>query len=183
MSPLPMTSIPTLPLANCCLWQVHKKFEGARRVELQHPYRCDTGMTQCGRLRLQLKFVSAGPPCDQDPGLIPDSSILRASGVVIRRVDGLADFVARFAIISPRRVVLFRGAMELLDRIGTHHAPFGPEPCNPQSHVEGWLVGQGGPTLPNHTLRLLFVARGHLPEAGGPFPLSGIVNGVLVKCP
>jgi hypothetical protein len=116
--------------------------------------------------------------------LIPDGSVLEAKGPVIRRRDGLADFTGRFVIRNPTGRIMFRGAIELFDRVGTHHPPFGPEACNPESHVEGWLVGAGDARVyPNHMIRAMFVARGQMPQPGGPFPLLGNINGVLVKCP
>jgi hypothetical protein len=130
-----------------------------------------------------MKLGTAGPPCDQNPELIPNGSTLEARGVLLRRADGLADFTGRFTIASPAGAILFRGAIELMDRIGTHHAPFGAEPCNPESHVEGWLVGLGSAVLPNHCLRALFVARGQLGTGPGPFAIAGSLNGVLVKSP
>ena len=93
-------------------------------------------------------------------------------GVLLRRAERLADFTGRFTITSPTGVVLFRGAIELMDRVGTHHAPFGTETCNLESHVEGWLVGLGEPTLPNHCLRPLFVARA-TGARGWPLPYPG----------
>ena len=152
-------------------------------MQLPPPHPCDTGPTQQGTGFMKVRLSTAGPPCDQNPGLIPDGSVLETRGVLLRRADGLADFTGRFTITSPTGVVLFRGAIELMDRVGTHHAPFGTEPCNPESHVEGWLVGLGEPTLPNHCLRALFVARGQLGPGGGPFPILGSLDGVFVKTP
>jgi hypothetical protein len=184
MSPFPMTAIPTLPpVGPSCLWQLHKQAEGERRTALPAPHPCDTGPVQQGTGTIRLKLVTAGPPCDQDPGLIPNGCVLEARGILLRRADGMADFTGRFVITSPAGVAMFRGAIELMDRIGTHHAPFGPEPCNPESHIEGWLVGLGGPTLPNHCLRALFVARGQLGQGPGPFAVLGSLDGVLVKTP
>jgi hypothetical protein len=185
MSPFSTTTVPwPSATAQCCIWQIHKKAEGERFLDLGAPYGCDTGEVSRGVARLRVKLASAGAPCDQDPLPIPDGSRLEARGSVVRRVDGLTDFTGRFTIVAPTGQVLFRGAIELFDRIGTHHAPFGTEPCNPQSHVEGWLVGAGNATVfPNHMLRALFVARGEMPKPGGPYALLGSLDGVLLKCP
>lgn len=185
MSPFATTTLPwPNATAQCCLWQVHKKFEGERTLDLGAPYRCDTGTTRRGAVRLRIKLESQGRPCDQDPQLIPDGSTLEARGSVVHREDGLADFTGRFVIRNPAGRIIFRGAIELFDRIGTHHPPFGQEECNPKSHVEGWLVGAGDARVyPNHMLRAMLVARGEMLKAGGPFPLLGSLNGVLMKCP
>ena len=184
MCPFPLTSIPTLPAAgNCCLWQIHKKAVGQRKVDWQAPYPCATGTTRRGVLSLELALFTFSAPCDQNPGLVPDNSLVRARGIVIRREDGLADFASRFNIITPAGAIIFRGHIELLDRIGTHHDPFGPEPCNPESHIEGWLVGLGEGAMVDWSLRVQFVARGQLPAAAGPFAVEGLINGVLARCP
>ncbi len=190
MFPYPSTTIPTLPIrGNFCLWQVHKDFKKAfLSPKLDNPYPCGKEKpidTQRGILKLGFELVSAGPPCDQDPTVIPDGSILTASGTVIRRADGLATFVStgrgRFLIKSPIGVSLFTGFIALMVRIGTHHPPFGQEPCNLENHIEGWLVGLGVNELKAISLRALIVASGTIDKKESSTIPKGTMNGVLVK--
>jgi hypothetical protein len=184
MCAFPTTFVPVVPGNDCCLLQVHKKLRGTRTAGWVSHYACATGDTQRGKLRLEIELFTPGAPCDQDPGLIPDGSRLRATGWVIRREDGLADFTGRFTIVAPWGEVLFRGAIELLDRVGTHHPPFGGEACNPESHVEGWLAGLDKLPADSHRcLHLQFVARGQLSAKDDPTALEGFLNGVCIKCP
>jgi len=67
------------------------------------------------------------------------------------------DFTGMFTITSPANVVLFHGRIELMERVSTHHPPFGAEACNLENHVEGWLIGNGG-LAGNYCLRALYVA-------------------------
>ncbi len=186
MSPCMMVDLPVLPKdGDCCLWQVHKIANGERTVKLDPAYHCNPGLvdTQRGTLTVRaIDMISAGPPCDQRPELIPNGSDLNASGVVIRRADGLANFTGPFTITSPAGAVLFDGRIELMDRVGTHHPPFGGEPCNPENHVEGWLVGRGKGVLANYCLRALYVAS-VLPVPTKPDSLRGSLDGVIVQCP
>ncbi|MGH2731837.1 MAG: hypothetical protein ACRDJG_02650 [Actinomycetota bacterium] len=181
----PNVTIPGIPPAgDCCLWQLHKKAEGERRVKWGTTYTCDTGKTHRGDTRVVLTLSTAGPPCDQDPDLIPDGSRLEAKGNTIQRVtDRFSHFFGRFIISDPAGTILFRGIVELIDRIGTHHEPFGGEECNEEGHVEGWLVGRGSSALPNHTIRALIVARASLPVEDGSAPVFASIDGALIKCP
>jgi hypothetical protein len=184
MSPLPMVEIPVLPAAgNCCLWQVHKTANGSRTVLPVPGNICVGAPTQRGTQTISIvDMISAGLPCDQRPDLIPNGSDLTANGVIIRRGDGLASFTGMFTITSPANVVLFHGRIELMERVGTHHPPLGPEPCNPENHVEGWLVGNGGGGLANYCLRALYVAS-VLPVPDQPAGLRGSLDGVIVRSP
>jgi hypothetical protein len=182
----PRVTIPGVSTTvNCCMWQIHKKVEGGRKADLGTPYACPTGPTARGDTRFELKLATSGPPCDQDPPLVPDGSQLEASGNTILRADSFAHFVGSFTIRNPRGTILFQGSMEVIDRVGTHHPPFGQEPCNPTEHFEGWLVGRGSRALPDVTLRALIVARSHLRLEPGPVSseIVGTLNGVLIKCP
>ena len=183
-SPFPDITIPGVPdTGTCCLWQVEKRIDGERRASLDPPYGCDTGATGRGGMKMSVKITSAGLPCDQSD-LIPDGSRLDASGSLIRRADGFAHYIADFSITDPGGTVLFQGTLETIDRLGSHHLFFNCEACNPQSHLEGWLVGRGTSALPNHTIRALLVARGTIPSFTNPLtPMTGSLNGVLIKCP
>lgn len=190
MFPYPSTAIPTLPTAgNFCLVQIHKDFKKAFLTpKLDSPYYCGREKpleTRRGILRVQIELVSAGLPCDQDPKLIPDGSILTASGIVIRRADGLADFTSygrgRFLIKTLEGEALFNGFIELMVRIGTHHPPFGDEPCNLENHIEGWLVGLGVTKLKEVCLRAFMVATGTIDLKETTPITKGTLNGVLIK--
>jgi hypothetical protein len=183
-SPFPDLCIPGVPAGNCCLWQVEKRFDGTREANYEQPYVCDTGRTVRGELRVKVTLRTAGRLCDQNGALIPDGSSFEASGQVITRTDRFAHFSGKFVITSPSGKELFNGTVETMDRVGSHHLFFNCEQCNPQSHFEGWLAGRGTDALPNHTLRGLIVARGAVPTpAVASAPLTGSINGMLVKCP
>ena len=168
-----------------CLWQIHKIAKGERQARLGEPYVCDTGKTVSGKMKLRLVLESGGRPCDQNPALVPNGTVLSAEGHVTVREDGFAHFAGRFAIRAPGGDVLFRGTMDLLDRVGTHHAPFGSEACNEKGHLEGWLEGHGSRRLPNHRLRAVIAAEvGPLSTEAVSQPiLRASINGTLIKSP
>jgi hypothetical protein len=165
------------------LWQIHKKANGERRAVFGTPYQCETGQTARGDTKIKLTLTTEGA-CNQNQ-LIPNNSILEASGNTIKRASGFAHFFGKFTIKNPAGALLFEGTMEAIDRIGTHHNPFGAEACNRENHLEGWMVGRGSTALlPNHTLRALIVARASLPTPTNPSPpVVGSIDGVLIKCP
>ncbi len=184
-SPIPDVTIPGVPpTGNCCLWQIHKRANGKRTAVFGTPYQCATGQTARGDTRIKLTLNTEGPPCDQGTAIIPNGSILEASGNTIKRASGFAHFFGKFTIKNPAGAVLFEGTMEAIDRIGTHHPPFGTEACNRQNHLEGWLIGRGSNLFPNSTLRALIVARAALPTPNIPTQaVSGSIDGVFIKCP
>jgi hypothetical protein len=165
------------------LWQIQKKVEGNRSIQFGTPYKCDTGQTRRGVAKIRLKLSTGGLPCDQNAALIPNGSVLEAKGNTISRTDNFAHFTGRVIIKSPAGALLFDGTMETIDRLGTHHAPFGAEACNPASHLEGYLVARGTGGLANYTLRALIVLRGSLPTGSTPAGLSGNIDGTLIKSP
>jgi hypothetical protein len=178
-SPFPNVTIPGVPpTGNCCLWQISKTAQGRRDASFGTPYACGTGQTARGTAQIRLNLSSAGATCDQI-NLIPNSSRLEASGNLIRRADGFGHFMGKFTINNPAGAVLFSGTLETIDRIGSHHPPFGTETCNQQGHLEGWLVGSGSPPLSNFTLRALIVARASTFSA----PVTASIDGTLIKCP
>ncbi|MCI0393165.1 MAG: hypothetical protein MOB07_30915 [Acidobacteria bacterium] len=182
--PFPDVIIPGVPATgNCCLWQTQKKVEGARSIQFGTPYNCDTGQTRRGATKIKLNLSTGGLPCDQNAALIPHGSLLEAQGNTISRKDNFAHFMGRVTIKSPTGALLFDGTMETIDRLGTHHSPFGAEACNPTSHLEGYLVARGAGGLANYTLRALIVLRGNLPTGSAPAGLSGSIDGTLIKCP
>ncbi len=190
MFPIPSTTIPTLPIrGNFCLWQIHKDFKKAfLSPKLDNPYACGKEKpieTQRGVLKVGIELVSGGLPCDQDQTLIPDGSLLTASGVLIRRADGLADFTSygrgKFLIKSPNSKPLFIGFMELFVRIGAQHPPICQEPSNLENQIEGFLVGLGVNELKTISLRALLVANGTIDRKESTPISKGTLNGILVK--
>jgi hypothetical protein len=174
-----------LPAGNCCLWRLHKKATGLNNRQVQYglPYNCPTGQTKRGQTIITFILNTEGRLCDQSLGVIPNNSRLEATGDTIRRADGFAHFSGKFVIKNPAGVELFQGTMDVIDRIGTHHPPYGAEACNQYPHLEGWLEGRGSQQLPNHTLRALIVARADLPQNSGSATLNASIDGTLIKCP
>ncbi|MBM3136450.1 MAG: hypothetical protein FJZ89_14450 [Chloroflexi bacterium] len=111
--------------------------------------------------------------------------MLKADGNTIRRADGFAHFFGQFTISAPppAGTLLFKGRVEVIDRIGTHHPPFCQEVCNQPEHLEGWLVGKGQGNLSSLILRALIVAKGYMPPDGKVSAIDGFLNGVLIRCP
>ena len=184
-SPFPDLQIPGVPTTgNCCLTQLEKRLSGTRTAQFSNPYACQTS-TQRGIMRVDFPITSAGATCDPMAALIPNGSRLLASGNVIRRNDGFAHYLADFTIVNPAGAILFKGSMETIDRIGTHHLFFNCEQCNPISHFEGWITGRGtSPGTNNFTIRAMIVARGTVPSPASPnMVIAGSLNGTLIKCP
>jgi hypothetical protein len=186
MPAFPVTTIPALPAADACLWQVHKKVEGVLRTKVDPKvYECKTGPTQRGIARLELKLHSAGVPCDQDPKLPPDGAVLTVDrGVIIYRTgkepgDELGIFFGNFVVTYDRLPTILLGRITLIFHIGTHHEPFGGESCHQRNHAEGWLVGLGGKE-PQRYLNALLVAKTEGPDKEGVLRLAGYLNGVEV---
>ena len=182
--PFPGVTIPGVPpTGKCCLTQVHKVAEGHRLIPEQEPaYLCCVVRTARGDTKITLGLTSAGPPCDQNPQIVPNGSVLEAAGNTIIRADGFAHFFGQFTISDPSGTALLKGVTELIDRIGSHHAPLGTEACNQEDHFEGWMVAAGLGPLSNHTLRALIVARGNLPTGTSPAGVFGSLDGVLIQC-
>jgi hypothetical protein len=180
--PFPNVVIPGIPPAgDCCLWQLEKRIDGKREANFGNVYPCQRGPTARGTMKIQVTIKTAGPLCDQN-SIIPDGSTLTADGPIVRRNDLFADFMGEFGITSPAGVVLFKGTIETLDRVGSHHLFFNCEPCNPRSHFEGYLVGQGVQAS-SYSIRALIVARGTVPTPGATGAVAGSIDGTLMKCP
>ncbi|MDX6696048.1 MAG: hypothetical protein QOF02_3651 [Blastocatellia bacterium] len=183
-TPFPDIPIPGIPATGeCCLWRSQKRIQGARQAQFEAPYACATGATMRGSLRIRMQLATTTPVCDQTAAALPNGSVLVASGRVTRRNDGFMHFIGDFTITNPANVVLFRGTMETIDRIGTHSQPFNCEQCNPPSHFEGWLVGRGEGALVELSLRAMLTARGITPSPQSPnAPFGGLLSGTLIKC-
>lgn len=185
MSPailVPKVTIPGVPVADCCLRHLHKAFEGHRVFKPEVPYDCDGMFTVRGATSIVMKPLLVAH-CDEQPSPIPNGSVLTSEGTTIARQDGLALFCGKFTISNPNGGLLFTGYMELMDRVGTHHEPFGAEKCDEEYHIEGWLVGKGSRRYADLQLRALVVAKAdrlpEVPESG----LNGFLNGVIVQFP
>ena len=186
-SPFPDISIPGVPsTGDCCLTQLEKRVSGTRKLDpIGGPYACPTGATQRGAMKVEMQIVSPGGVCDPLLALIPNNSKLVATGNLIRRNDGFAHYLADFAILNPAGATLFKGTMETIDRIGTHHLFFNCEQCNGPSHFEGWIVGRGtAAATANFAIRAMIVSRGTVPSpAVMSTPMTGSLNGTFIKCP
>jgi len=181
---IPAVTIPGVPTTgSCCLWRIHKKAGGDRRVTWQVPYATDKGPTARGSTVIRLTLTSEGPPCDENPGLVPNNSVLQVRGYTLRRADSFAHLIGTFTLSNPAGAVLFSGTLEAMDRIGTHHAPFGGEQCDQQGHLEGWLVGKGAGPMAPFTLRALVVGRASLPTGTAGAPIAASIDGTLIKSP
>lgn len=195
--PFTDVTIPSVPLnGDCCLWQVEKKAEGKRTATFKPPYACPltpqvNTPTMRGSLTLNATLSTVGTNCDQLPNLIPNNSVLKAGGQLIRRNDALMHFSGNFTIASPTGAALFTGWIETTDRIGSHDLPPVPpmnapcEACNQTSHFEGWLVGQGVGGLANYSIRAMIVGTGTTPSPQNPSTAISVgrINGTLIKCP
>jgi hypothetical protein len=184
-------TIPGVPTTgDLCLERVSKIGEGKRSTDYTHEYKCEPRgiATKRGRTIIELT-LKGNDECDEDARALPNGSVLRATGNTIRRDDGFAHFFGRFTIIGRAGVTgqfetLFRGIIEIIDRIGTHHPPLGgaSEECSQKEHLEGWIVGRGVGPSGRFTLRALIVANAELPAQGGSSPINDAnIDGVLIR--
>lgn len=182
-SPFPDVSIPGVPdRGDCCLWQIERRVDGKREAKFDKPYKCDTGPTRRGEMKIKMTIKFPGTACDQQD-IPPNNCTLEATGQILRRDDQYAYFTGDFTIADSGGKVLFTGRIETTDRLGSHHLFFNCEKCNPMSHFEGWLVGRGTDAFPNHTLRALIVSRGTVPSPRiTSTPMTGSLSGTLIKC-
>ena len=80
-------------------------------------------------------------------------------------------------------MVLFRGTLDLIARIGSH--PALGEPCAPEEHVEGWFTGRGAGRYAKMTLNVILAGGGQLASGTHAFPNAGEnrIIGTLVIAP
>lgn len=177
-------ALPTVPIVDTpgdqksCLLRIDKNVKGEQRASTGAQYDCQMH-TIMGKLELRLNLSTAR--CDEDPELrlIPDGSQLAASGHFIRRKDGLAHFWGTFSIRTPTGSTVFKGRIETFYRVGSHTAGQ-CEPCNPENHVEGWLVGlhRNG----KDSLRAMIAAKAAPPEQDSTNrTFVGKLSGVVVR--
>jgi hypothetical protein len=183
------------PTPAFALVRVHKKSvseTGVISVNWGQPYLCKDVQYVRGNASIRMILVTEGTLCDQPNG-IPDKSKLTASGRIIVRKDNLADFDGQFRIIDPTGVVIVSGAMHLFHKIGTHHAPLGPnnsgcEACNPERHMEGWLTGTRSNTRPAERFNALITASAGLPtvvagqSSSGPIVAASLDGDFIPVC-
>lgn len=174
---LPTATIVTTPPAQkSCLLHIDKLIKGEQRATTNAEYDCQMSTI---RGKLELRLVVRTDRCDEDPDLrmIPDGSQLAASGYFVRRKDGLAHFWGTFTIRTPAGVTVIRGRIETFYRVGSHAEC---EPCSPENHVEGWLVGahRNG----KDSLRAMIAAKAAPPEQDGRNTgFVGKLSGVAVR--
>ena len=176
--------MPLLPAGNLCIRRFARTFDGVAEGSDAIRYKCRTVATE--RMTTSITFrITAAMDCDDVGTLLPVTG-LRAKGTTIRRADGFAHFAGRAEILNAAPdpdVVLFRGTLDLIARIGSH--PALGEPCAPEEHVEGWFTGRGTGRYAKMTLNLVFAGGGRLATGTHAFPNAGEnrVTGTLVIAP
>jgi hypothetical protein len=170
---------------NVCIRRFARTFDGIVEAAGATRYKCQANVTE--RMTTSVTFrITAKAECDDVGRLLPSALALRARGATIRRADGFAQFAGRAEIIDATPepdLVLFKGKLELVARIGSH--PSLGEACGPEQHVEGWFVGQGQGKLTKMTLRVIFAGKGDLAAGTNAFPdaSQNRVIGALVIAP
>jgi hypothetical protein len=136
-----------IPLVDSCFVRVHQHAQGAIEGHVVKHYVC--GKTTIQLMKSQLRLVlQREPRCDELGALLPAGSVLSATVSFRRRADAFGHLIGSFQVLSPSRQPLYTGTIELMERVGSHHEPFGPngqtcEPCDRRGHLEGWLFGCG----------------------------------------
>jgi hypothetical protein len=175
---LPTTEIVDTPAGEkMCLLRIDKNLKGEQSVSVGGQYDCQMA-TVNGKLKLKLIITTAG--CDEDPNLklIPNNSVLGAQGFYILRSDRLAHFWGTFTIKNPAGSTVFKGRIETFYRVGSHTAN-DCEKCDPERHVEGWLVGVH--SSGKHSLRAMIAARASAPTPTHTPSFAGKLAGVVVR--
>jgi hypothetical protein len=173
---LPTTEIVDTPAGEkICLLRIDKNLKGEQSVSVGAQYDCQMA-TVNGKLQLKLIISTAG--CDEDPNLIPNNSVLAARGSYILRKDRLAHFWGTFTIKTPAGSTVFKGRIETFYRVGSHTAG-NCEKCDPERHVEGWLVGVH--SSGKLSLRAMIAAQASAPTPTNTPSFSGKLAGVVVR--
>ena len=159
------------PAGNVCIRRFARTFDGITEGSGATTYKCRRVATE--RMTTSVTFrITAKAECDDVGTLLPTTGLgLRAKGTTIRRADGFAHFIGNAQVINATPepdVVLFKGSLELIARIGSH--PALGEPCAPEQHVEGWFVGAGQRTLVKMSLRVILAGDGRLASGPNAFP-------------
>jgi hypothetical protein len=175
-----------IPAPDTCLVRVHRDGTGGLETRLVKSYVCRGSRMQVQastvRIRLRLKRDER---CDELGALVPEGSTLAATLRMLRRADEFSHLVGRFQIIAPlTNQVLYSGTMEMMERVGSHHSPFGPngeacEACDQKLHLEGWLFGCGMGHQTGQRLRANVTAN----RASGALTtrLVASIDGVLLR--
>ena len=176
--------MPLHPAGNVCIRRFARTFDGVTEGSDAVRYKCRTVVTE--RMTTSITFrITAAMDCDDVGTLVPVTG-LRAKGTTIRRADGFAHFAGRATIINASPdpdVVLFKGTLDLIARIGSH--PALGEPCAPEDHVEGWFTGRGAGRFEKMTLNVILAGGGQLASGTHAFPNAGLnrIIGSLVIAP
>lgn len=175
-----------IPAGNVCIRRFARTFDGITEGSAAASYKCRHTATD--RIASSVTFrITAKADCDDVGTVMPTTGLgLRAKGTTIRRADGFAHFGGRAEIIDATPepdVVLFKGTLEVIARIGSH--PALGEPCAAEQHVEGWFVGQGQKKFAKMTLHVILVGQGNLTGGTTAFPdtSKNRIIGTLVIAP
>jgi hypothetical protein len=176
----------TFAAGRVCIRRFARTFDGLVEGSGAISYKCRGHVTQ--RMTTSVTFrISAVAECDDVGALIPSSGLrLQAKGTTVHRADGVAHFVGRGQIVNTTPepdVVLFKGNLELVARIGSH--PALGEACAPEQHVEGWFVGVGQRRFAKMTLHVVLAGGGDLAAGTNAFPdaSQNRMIGTLVVAP
>jgi hypothetical protein len=163
---------------------VHRHADGAIDAATTKKYRCHGVSMQL--IQARMRFVlKREPRCDELGAQLPDGSILTAVVTLRRRADALGHLIGRFQILAPSTTrVLYAGTIELMERVGSHHEPFGPnggacEACDQKAHLEGWLFGCGTGHNTQTRLRANVTLNRALNVVSTK--LSGSIDGMLLR--
>jgi len=192
----PDVHCPPVTLVDSCLSRVSFFGQGIRSIKGAKPYQCPRGNTKIATQRIQTGIIvdlrASGPPCAEEL-LFSHPMRLIATGITIRRMDGLADFYGSFQLGTADARgglsrVLVSGCIELMEQVGSHHgtsAINGPRPCeacDQKPHTEGWLMGRGTSAFRPGTLRAILVASSPFPDPKTlKAPFTPTVDGVWIQ--
>ena len=178
--------IPDVPINNVCLFRFQWTGTGSWKFAAGTPYGCPTAASKTVRVGTtidQLPLKRSGPPCDEtEPFHLPDL-VLHAQGNTIYREDGFGFFNGVF-MLRDGGTDLFRGHIELFERVTTRQQPI-VQPqcavsCQPEAHIEGWLVGEGSATTTSRlTVRALLAAQSSVPSPLGAAAVRPIQNLII----
>lgn len=187
---LPTTPITDLPAGNACAFRFLRNGKGTRKLDAGAAYACPAGKTVRVSTSLHLDLVpTAQPSCDETGSLFPGPLTLNVpNGTSIYRFDQFGLFFGPFTLFAGSDA-LFRGRIELYDRVTIQQAPLVVAACDlkcrPEKRLEGWLVAGGvSPTTDKLTIRAVLGAHGVLPafgQAAAALISDIVMTGVVVR--
>jgi hypothetical protein len=188
---------PAVPDSNFCLTRVSLISKGSRifKFAAASTYSCKSGSTTRIPTTINADLTASGS-CAQEP-LFATTLRLVATGVTRLRSDGLGEFFGTFSIGPPSATgsgvaaVYVSGCLEILERVGSHHAlpaisVTAPqcEPCDKNPHSEGWIMGYGAGRFAGGYLRAALVANNAPPVAPAvTATFNPTVDGVWMRKP